>query len=277
MLVKVFCVFAVSWGLFLGLPEWGSAATPSPAAKGAPEAVSTPQPEKILRNMADFLKSQGQFGFRAEVTEDRAHPGGKKLQYGMDLEVLVRRPDKLRVNSRGDLDQKELLYDGKTLTLYQRSQNTYATAPRPPTLDEALAKSYQDFGLRLVLTDLVSSNAYGLMTQGIKHALYAGLHRVGGVPCHHLAFVQDGLQWQIWIEAGAKPLPRKILINHQSRQAASPQWTAYLRDWNLTAQLSDNLFIFTPPAGAKKIDFLPASKAAPPKAAPPKKTKGEKM
>ena len=44
----------------------------------------------------------------------------------------------------------------------------------------------------------------------------------------------------------------------------SPEWMAYLYDWNLSPQLQDNLFVFTPPGGAKRSS-LSRSKPAQPK------------
>jgi hypothetical protein len=135
-----------------------------------------------------------------------------------------------------------------------------------------MAKAHQDFGLQVALADLLCSNAYELMTRHITHALYVGRHMIRGVPCHHLAFDQDNMQWQIWIEAGEKPLPRKLLIT-QKKLLGSPQWTAYLTDWNLTPQLADSRFTFTPPSGSHQIEFLPPAKIA--KAKPKPKTKSK--
>jgi hypothetical protein len=54
--------------------------------------------------------------------------------------------------------------------------------------------------------------------------------------------------------------------------AGSPQFTAYLHDWNFSAQPGDDLFAFNPPEGAVKIKFLPVK--APGK--PEKPKQGEK-
>jgi hypothetical protein len=261
--------------LLLSLPGWAGATTPAPETKGAAAAPPAPEPQTILRQMTDFLKSQGQFSFRAAITDDQVYPGGKKLQYGLDLEVMARRPDKLRINGRGDLENQDFFYDGMTITMYNKDKNLFAIAPMPPTIDEALAKAHQDFDLEVALADLVCSNAYELMTKDVRHNLYVGLHRVNGAPCHHLAFDMDNMQWQIWVEAGDKPLPRKLLIT-QTKLLGSPQWTAYLSDWNFSPQLADSLFTFTPPEGAHQIEFLPPSKAAAPKAKPRSKKKGGK-
>jgi hypothetical protein len=247
-------ILAVIAILFLGFSGWGSASNPAPDPQGAPQA--SPHPDKILKEMGDFLKSQKQFSFRAEITDDQVYAGGYKLQFSMDLEAFMRRPDKLRVNGRGDLENQEFFYDGKTLTIYHKDKNLYAIAPMPPTIEEALTKAHREFDVQVVLADLACSNVYDFMIDDVTKRLYVGLNRVRGVPCHHLAFDQDDLHWQIWIETGDKPLPRKMLIT-QKRLLGSPQWTAYLSDWNFSTELADSLFTFVPPAEARRIEFLP--------------------
>lgn len=254
------------WSAEKGKPE-----APPPPAK--PEAA-TPQPEKILQQACDLLKSAQKFSFKAEVTDDRVYTGRKKLQFAFDLDAFVQRPDKLRINAQGDTENKQFFYDGKTITLYDQPKNAYAVMPAPATIDAALDQAHKDFGLTVALSGLSHANAYAVMTKGQKHDLYVGEGLVRGVKCHHLAFDRDDMQWQIWIDAGDKPLVRKLLINQKNLPAA-PQWTAYLTDWNLAPQFSDSLFVFTPPEKAVKAKFMSLQEAAAvqKKAAPKKKAK----
>ena len=188
--------------------------TKAPAPQAAQPAANPP-PEKIFQQACDLLKSAKQFSFKAEVTDDRVYTGGKKLQYAFDLEAYVQRPDKLRINAAGDLENKEFFLNGKTITLYDKPHNVYATMEVPDSIDAAMEKAVKEYGLRVALADLTSENAYALATKGTKHALYVGQGLVRGVKCHHLAFDRDKIQWQIWIDAGEKPLIRKLLINQK--------------------------------------------------------------
>jgi len=243
---------------------------PAPSAPVAQEAV--PDPEKILRQSCDFLKNQPQFSFQAEVANDRVYAGGKKLQFGLEVKAAFRRPDKLRIEADGDLDSKLLVFDGKALTLYDKDKNHYASIEVTGDIDAALDKAYNDYGLKVGLAELGSAQLCNRAGKGLVNALYVGLHKVRGVPCHHLAFDRKDIHYQIWIEAGEKPLVRKIVIT-QKQLPGSPQWTAYLSDWNLAPVLADDLFAFTPPAGAQKIKFVPVKQAATPA---PQKGKGKK-
>ena len=53
---------------------------------------------------------------------------------------------------------------------------------------------------------------------------------VDGVECDHLAFRNLETDWQIWIERGERPLPRKYVITSKT-VATAPQYTLRLRDW----------------------------------------------
>jgi hypothetical protein len=238
-------------------PAAAPAAPPAQAEKArAPE----PDPRQVLQKMCDFLKSQPQFTYKAEIADDQVYDGGKKLQYGIDMETMVRRPDRLRVNALGDL--------------HDRKHNVYGTLAAPADIEGALEKANKDFGLRVALTDLASPNLCDLINKRIQHALYVGLHKVRGVPCHHLSFDGAAAQLQVWVDAGHQPVPRKVVLTHK-QATGSPQWSAYLSDWNFSPQLADDLFVFTPPEGAEKIDFLPVKAAETPKSRPARKRGGQ--
>ena len=253
----------------------GNAMHPVPAPQAEKATAPEPDPQQILQKMCDFLKSQPQFSYKAEVADDQVYSGGKKLQYGIDVETFVRRPDRLRVNAEGDLVDKQFFFDGKTITLYDKVDNVYGILEVPPDIESALEKASKDFGVRVALTDLASPNLCEHIGKRIKHSLYVGLSKVRGVPCHHLSFDGDNAQLQVWIDAGDKPLPRKVVLTHK-QLPGSPQWTAYLFDWNFSPQLPDDLFAFTPPQGAEKIKFIPVQAGQTPKSKPEKKKKGGK-
>ena len=174
------------------------------------------------------------------------------------------------MNARGDLVNKQLYFDEQDITLYDQEHNVYGTMAAPPAIEGALEKANKEFGLRVALTDLASPNLCELLTQRIKHALYVGLHKVHGVNRHHLSFDGRAAQLQVWVDAGDQPVPRKIVLTHK-QLPGSPQWTAYLSDWNFAPQLADDLFVFTPPEGAEKIEFLPVKAARAQPGGPQKK------
>jgi hypothetical protein len=249
-------------------PQAEKAAVPAQQAEKA--AVPAPDPRQVLQKMCDFLKSQQQFTYKAEVADDQVYQGGKKLQYGIDMETYVRRPDRLRVNAEGDLVDKQFFFNGKTITLYDKDHNVYGVMEVPPDIESALEKANKEFGVRVALTDLASPKLWETLNKRLKRSIYVGLSKVRGVPCHHLALDGDTAHVQVWIEAGDKPIPRKVVMIDE-KAPGSPEWMAYLYDWNFSPQLQDSVFVFTPPEGAQKIKFMPL------KAGPASKTKAGKQ
>ena len=102
--------------------------------------------------------------------------------------------------------------------------------------------------------------AYTMAMENVRTGRYLGIHHVQDVKCHHLAFRQEGLDWQIWIEDGDKPVPRKLVITYKELPGR-PQFVALLGKWDMAAIASDDLFVFKTPEGVKKINLEPKTKA----------------
>lgn len=214
--------------------------------------------DQVLRQMSDYLGSLQQFTFRADNTADIVLSSGQKLQIAAAVDVSVRRPDRFHVTRKGDNVDQELFYDGKTLTLFGKELNVYATLDAQATIEETLNMAMEKVGLIAPAADLVYQNAYETLMEDVDSGFYVGLSTVDGVECHHLAFRGGEVDWQIWIENDDTPLPRKYLITSKWI-SAQPQFSAQLSNWNLEAKISDEVFKFTAPDGAEKIQFLPRS------------------
>jgi hypothetical protein len=237
-----------------------AAATGRNVGEAGRTATTEPDPMSIVRGMCDYLRSLQQFSYHAEVADDQVYYGGKKLEYGLEMDTYVKRPDKVRVNAEGDLVKKEFFLNGKSLVLYDLDENAYATMQVPPDIEGALDKAQKDFSLRVALTDLASPKLWDHVSKGVEHALYVGFHKVRGVPCHHIALDRGDIHVQVWVDAGDKPLPLKVVFLKKD-PGGSPQWSAYLSNWNTSARLEDNLFTFVAPPGVQKIKFVPANQS----------------
>jgi hypothetical protein len=270
MRLRVLCCLAILGLVLLGTASFGQEKekAPAPEAK-APVPQAQPakaqdiDPKQVVRQMCDYLKSLKEFSFKGEVTDDHTFSAGNKLQFAFDLEGYVKRPDKIRLNAKGDLQNKEFFYDGKAITIYDTVKKVYATASMPPTIDEALAKANSDYGLRLIVAELAKTNLFEEITKGVKDGVYVGEGTVFGVKCQHVAFDKGKTVVQLWVEASDKPVLRKAVLTYKDVDF-SPQWTLYLTEWNVSPQLADNLFTFSPPQGAEKIDFMAVKKTEAP-------------
>jgi len=235
-------IFACS--LVLGI--WG---TP------AQEKTNTaPQAERVLRAAGQYLAEAPFFSLSAEIWREHVTETGQKLQFSRTVTFEVKRPDRLHVEIRSPHSERGFWYQGKSLTILDRKRNLFSTVSVPGTLDAALDTAHDQFGIDLPRIDLAESDPYASATAKVLKASYYGLAPVLGVDCHHLAFAQENIDWQIWIQDGPQPLIRKLVIAHKNEEGA-PEFTALITRWDLTARISDSDFVFEPPRGATKVEM----------------------
>jgi hypothetical protein len=214
-----------------------------------------PQAEKLLRRMSDYLASRQQFTLKAESTLEAVLTSGQKIQFDSPATLEVLRPNKLRAHRNGDIVNQEFFYDGKTLTLYSPKENLYATTAAPPTIDEMLDFAREKLDVIAPGAEILYGNAAERMLKVTTSGFVVGPSVIGGVKCTHLAFRGAEVDWQIWIEDGDKPLPRKFILTSK-KVAGEPQFAVLIRSWDLTPKFTNQEFSFVPPKGAKKIEFL---------------------
>jgi len=242
--------FAFGW-LRPGFIAWmGLVAIAAPAADIKP-AVD-PQADELLRRMSDYLGQEPFFSVSVEVWQDVRLGSGQQVQAGRTVDLQVRRPDRFHSEVHSTRRNRGMYYDGKSITLLDRVQNFYGSIPAPATLDEALDVACERFGITLPLEDIIVSDPYQNAMRKITSGILLGPVTVLGAPCEHLAFSLGKVDWQIWIEQGARPVPRKIVITYKDEEG-SPEYTAIFSNWDFETKLSDFLFKFEAPAGSTKI------------------------
>ena len=216
-----------------------------------------PKADQALRQMSDYLNSLKDFSFRTENTTDEIAMAGSKVQFGQTVDIYVRRPDRLRANVAGDLENQQFFFDGRSVTLFNKDKNVYASIDAQGEIEPALEHAQIAFEINAPLADLIYRDSYQILPANAHSGHYIGLHFVRGVQCHHLLFIEDDIDWQIWIENSPTPLPRKMVITSKWL-AGGPQFTALMSYWKTSARLPEDLFVFTPPVTAQKIEVLSA-------------------
>ena len=214
-----------------------------------------PQADEQLKRMSDYLAQAQFFSVNAEIWQDVQLGSGQQVQAGRLLDLQVRRPNRFHAEMHSTRHNRGLYYDGKSITLLHRIHNFYGSIPAPATLDEALDVAMERFGIAMPLEDIVASDPYRNAISNVVSGIDLGPVTVLGVPCEHLAFSMGTVDWQIWIEQGAMPVPRKIVFTYKDEEG-SPEYTAILSHWDFQTRLPDFLFNFEPPAGASKINIM---------------------
>ena len=215
-----------------------------------------PRVDSLLRNMGNYLKGADEFSFRTDVNYDQVLESGQKILYGRQAEISIRRPDRLHILVNGDQIHERVWYDGKTFILLDLWDQEYVKVDVPPRIDEALDFMAREYGISSPVSDVLYSDPYKILVENVLTGTYVGQPVVRGVPTHHLAFTQNNIDWQLWIEDGAHPVPRKAVITYKNVTSA-PQFTVWLSDWNFMPRLADSLFEFLPPDGAHQVEINP--------------------
>ncbi len=209
---------------------------------------------RILKAMSDYTGAQKSISAAFDSDIEIITPELQKIQFASSGQLKLNRPDKLRIRRTGGYADVELIYDGKTLSLYGNNAKSYVQVTATGTVDDVIDMLQSKAGVAMPGTDLLLTKSfYELMTDVID-AKYIGQGVIDGVECEHLAFRGVDVDWQIWIETGARPVPRKYVITSKTL-AGAPQYTLKIKDWNTDAVADANVFAFKPPADALKIDL----------------------
>jgi hypothetical protein len=230
-------------------------ATLSVAAQAQSAGVA-PEAKQILKASTDFLASQQRFTADTRNTLEIVLTSGQKIEFNSTGHQFVQRPNKLRSERSGDLVEQVFVYDGKSLTLYQPQDKVYAQVAAPGTLEEMLDFAREKYDVVAPFGDLIFKNAYDILMDGVTDGIVIGKAVIEGVVCDHLAFRAQDIDWQIWIQQGAQPLPRRIVITTLDLPNA-PQFAVTVTKWNLEPTFDAQTFTFTPQAGVKQIELMP--------------------
>jgi hypothetical protein len=255
----------------LALAPLAGAQDKAPVPPAAPVRNVEARADQELKKMSEFLAKLPHFALEAEETFDELPDGQLRRQLTNVRRVAVERPNHVAADATGDTLNRAAWYDGRTVTFLDKEHNVYATIEAPGTIDAAFDKLEDEYGVVLPLADLLYSDPYAVLMAGVTYGRYLGLHQAAGASCHHLAFSQDTIEWQIWIDAGDKPLPRKLVISYVD-EPGEPQYSAVIRRWNLESKVPEGLFTFEAPEGAQKIDAQAMKQAGADDATPPETT-----
>lgn len=215
-----------------------------------------PEADRILQSMSSYMAAMKAFSLNAEVALEVLTKNGQKLQLMSSETVVLQRPSRFHIRVRGMVADAEFVFDGKTLTLYGRKPNAYVQREVAGTVDDAFRAFESETGLPASGADLLFSDPYAVLAEGVESSAYLGTAFVDGTECHHLAFREDAFDWQLWVRTGDEPLPLRYVITSKL-QAAAPQFELSLRDWDTSPTVDDGQFTFLVPPGATKLDALP--------------------
>jgi hypothetical protein len=234
-----------------------------------------PKAIDILKASCARLAAAHSIEFTSVETFENPSRVGYPLAYGTKSDVLLKRPDKLRVVTSGDGPASEFYYDGKVMMALSPAENLIAIADAPPTVDGMLGTAYHSAAIYFAFDDMIVSDPYKDIAEGMNVAFYVGQSKiVGGVTTDIVAYESGGVFIQVWIGADDK-LPRLIraIYADDPNQA---RHTLVLTNWQLDEKVPADAFGTAKAKSAKRIPFAapnaPAGSFQPKAAVQPAKT-----
>ena len=208
-----------------------------------------------LRRMADYVTSLPALRLESEIEYDAIQRDGQRIEFGSTRQLTIRRPDRLRADATDrNGDRRSLFYDGRQVVFLDAAQEVYASAAQSGDIAAVVDFAEAQLGLPIPLGVLVSPKLTSEIVEGLVFAGVVGEEAIDGVRCDHLALRNEEHGIQIWVEQGAKALPRRVVITYE-QESGQPQFRARLSKWDVAPTIPDSVFTFAPPVGAERIAF----------------------
>jgi hypothetical protein len=239
--------------VFVAAAAWAVEPAPEPGESAEPGVID-PRADAALHRMSDYLAGLKSFRVETTTVDEKVTARGQKIQELKESKVAVRRPSGIAVDRVGPAGHVLFRYDGKHYALYGVEKNAYATAPAPANLDAAIDDARDRLRIDAPGGDLMVSDPYHALIDGVTVGRYIGLESIGGTMAHHLAMTKGNVDYQIWIEDGPQPFPLRYVITSNDLPGR-PQFTLELRHWQPAVPMSEASFAFLPPPGARQIEF----------------------
>jgi hypothetical protein len=185
----------------------------APAAAAPTANPVDPAAVQALKDMGAYLQTLKRFQVSTEATGERVLADGQKLQRLASAKLDVVRPNRLRVTMKTAQSQRDLVYDGKAVTLYAPAQKYYSTVEFSDTIGALIDRLEAKYGVELPLEDLFRWNDGAEdRIKSLRSAYKVGTATIDGAETDHYAFREDDVDWEVWIQQGDQPFPRKLVI-----------------------------------------------------------------
>lgn len=258
--VRLIGLGSAAAGLCLSVVGVGAALAQRPAAVTAASKVD-PAAVKALAQMSAFLQSLSTFALATDTSLEVVTNDDQKIQLVGTASYKVRKPDAFVIDVVSSSWNRRYIYAGGQFTVYAPELGYYATVPTQTTIQATVADVAARFGISIPLDDLFRWSSPGAREETLDSAFLVGAEVLDGVTTNHYAFREGHIDWQVWIQQGAQPLPRRVVIIDR-RDKTSPAYIANLA-WTLNPPLTDADFAFQPGKRATRIriDQTPAGDA----------------
>lgn len=197
----------------------------------------------IAKKAYTALDKRQSYAFDATVV-NHSDTGENRHQ----VSVEVNRPNQLRVDVKGDIENRSSYLNNGAYTVYDHDKNMYVQLKTPKNLNKALDNLFDRFKIKAPLAQLVYTN----MGERIKfdRSKNFGVVDLAGEPCDYLAFSTKTQEVHAWITRGDAPHVKHYrIIDKTSKSHAYKSITI---QWKDASTVRDSDFVFVAPKSAKE-------------------------
>ena len=247
-------------GASLAVLATGASFAAAAPAKPAPATASQVEPGALqaLARMSAYLKTNNSFEVTSNLQRDDVDDYGQTVTFNGQTSYKVKSPNAFNIEVSERDTTRRYIYDGKSVTVFDPKTSFYAHFNAPPTIRQTLDDVEAKYGITVPLDDLFHWDQGDDGAKQLTSAHFVGKAKVAGQDTDQYAFRQPGVDWQIWIASGAKPVPLRVVIV-ASQDPARPRFQADL-SWDTAPQFAADTFVFTPPPGAKAIPIVASAR-----------------
>jgi thiol-disulfide isomerase/thioredoxin len=233
-----------------------------------------PKAQKVLEAFDKYYA--GLDGFQVTVnvalTIERS---GQKESHEFTQKLAIQRPNKLALRlepSKMTQGGGTIVSDGRELSAYFKAFDKYGVEKAPEAfaglLQNPLVQGALSVGNATAVTlALLDDHPAKKLLEETKSLQYAGPVKLDGAQCHLLKATGDELDWQLWIDAGDKPLVRQFVPDltkafekmAKANKGKSPLANVKLTnivafvDWKANPKFAIDAFVFNVPKGIAKV------------------------
>ena len=235
-------------------------AKPKAAATAAKAPVLEAGATEALDRMGVHLRTLKSFQLVSTASSEEVYPNGQKLQFLQRTTYTIGGPSLMQVKVETDAQKRDVFYNGTTFTIAAPRAGKYIQIPATGTNGQILTKAYEKWGIDFPVQDLFRWGDASATAERPREGFKVGTAMIGEHMTDHYAFRQTGVDWQIWIDQGDKPLPRKMVITNTD-DAAQPEYVSYFT-WDLNPTIAPGMFEFKPASTDTRIDLKQFAAAA---------------
>ena len=172
--------------------------------------------------MSDYLASQKTISAAFDTALEVMTPQGEKIQFNSSGMFLLQRPNEIRLPAPAAIPTLNCFSMEKRRPCTARISIAMCNWMGSSSVDQ-LIDTLRDRGMSVPGSRPVARRC-------LIEANHIGRGVIDGVECEHLAFRNQDVDWQLWVQVGAKPIPCKYVITSKAVGMA-PQYTLVIRDW----------------------------------------------